>query len=191
MDRLIRLAGESDAEAMAAIYRPIVENTTISFESVAPSAEAMARRLADVAAAHPWIVCERAGQLAGYAYASPHRARAAYRWSVDTSVYVAAAHQRAGVGRGLYAALFAILRAQRYINAFAGIALPNPASVGLHESLGFETIGVFRRVGFKHGVWHDVGWWQLRLRELDGPPAEPIAITVLRERPEWAALGIK
>jgi phosphinothricin acetyltransferase len=187
-DRRIRLAIESDAEPIAAIYRPIVEATTISFESVAPTAEDVARRIAETTTTHPWLVCERGGQIAGYAYASPHRTRAAYRWSVDTSVYVAPEHQRAGVGRGLYVSLFAILAAQGYCNAFAGIALPNPASMALHESVGFTRIGVYRRVGFKHGAWHDVGWWQLTLRQLETPPTEPIGLASMRERTDWDAL---
>jgi phosphinothricin acetyltransferase len=155
---------------------------------VPPTAEDVARRIAETTTTHPWLVCERAGQIAGYAYASPHRTRAAYRWSVDTSVYVAQDHQRAGVGRGLYVSLFAILAAQGYFTAYAGIALPNPASIALHESVGFTRIGVYRRVGFKHGAWHDVGWWQLTLRELETPPTEPIGIAIMRKRTDWDAL---
>jgi phosphinothricin acetyltransferase len=188
MDHRIRLALESDAEAMAAIYRPFVETTAISFEAVPPTADDLARRIAETMTSHPWLVCERAGLVAGYAYASPHRSRAAYRWSVDTSVYVANEQQRAGVGRGLYVSLFAILAAQGYFNAYAGIALPNPASVSLHESLGFEKIGVYRRVGFKHGAWHDVGWWQLTLKAFEPSPNEPLGLAAVRGRTEWAAL---
>ena len=187
-DCRIRLALESDAEAIAAIYRPIVETTAISFETVPPTAEGVARRVSDTTTTHPWLVCERAGHVAGYAYASPHRTRAAYRWSVDTSVYVAQQHQRAGVGRGLYVSLFAILVAQSYCNAYAGIALPNPASVALHESVGFTSIGVYRHVGFKHGAWHDVGWWQLTLRERESSPAEPIGLAIVRGRTDWDSL---
>jgi phosphinothricin acetyltransferase len=184
----IRLVTETDAGAIAAIYRPLVETTAISFETVAPSAEDMARRIGATTATHPWLVCERGGQIAGYAYASPHRTRAAYRWSVDTSVYVAADHHRAGVGRSLYVSLFAILAAQGFVSAYAGIALPNPASVGLHEAMGFEPIGVYRQVGFKHGAWHDVGWWQLKLRDPEDPPNEPLSLAAIQARPEWATL---
>jgi L-amino acid N-acyltransferase YncA len=187
-DRRIRLATESDAETIAAIYRPIVEATTISFEAVAPTREDVARRIGETTATHPWLVCERGGRVAGYAYASPHKTRAAYRWSVDTSVYVAADHQRAGVGRSLYASLFAILVAQGFVNAYAGIALPNPASVGLHEAMGFDAIGVYRNVGFKHGAWRDVGWWHLRLTTPENPPNEPLSLAVIQTRPEWNAL---
>ena len=126
------------------------------------------------AAAYPWLVCEIDGDVAGYAYATTHRVRAAYRWSVDTSVYVDAAPAAAGVGRGLYRSLFAILAAQGFVNAFAGIALPNPGSVALHEAVGFEPLGVYRRVGFKFGDWHDVGWWQLALTAHEASPDAPL-----------------
>src|SRR5262245_20665663 len=137
MPARIRFADASHAAAMAEIYRPVVESTAISFEMVPPDHEEMARRVVDVTRDHPWLVCEIGGRVAGYAYATKHRVRSAYRWSVDTSVYVDASCRQGGVGRGLYASLFAILAAQGYFNAYAGIALPNAASVGLHEAVGF------------------------------------------------------
>ena len=170
----IRVAEAGDAEAIAAIYRPAVESSAISFETVAPGRDEIARRLADTLVAYPWLVCEIGGRVAGYAYASTHRVRAAYQWSVDTSVYVDEAFRRSGVGRGLYRSLFAILGAQGFFNAFAGIALPNPASVALHEAVGFEPLGVYRRVGFKLGAWHDVGWWYLPLQPLPASPVPPV-----------------
>jgi len=184
----IRLATLSDADAIAAIYRPVVETTTISFETVAPDRDEMAQRLADTLASHPWLVCEIDGRVAGYAYATKHRVRAAYQWSVDTSVYVDAACRRSGVGRGLYRSLFAILAAQGFFNAFAGIALPNAASVALHEAVGFEPLGVYRRVGFKLGAWHDVGWWQLALLAHDASPDAPLPIAAVQRRGDWASL---
>jgi L-amino acid N-acyltransferase YncA len=132
-----------------------------SFEEVAPDASEMARRIERLSATHAWLVFERDGAVAGYAYACPHRERAAYRWAADVSVYVDPAHRRTGVGRALYLELLGILREQGKRVATAGITLPNDASVALHESLGFELVGVFRGIGWKGGSWRDVGWWQL------------------------------
>jgi phosphinothricin acetyltransferase len=164
-----------DGRACAAIYAPYVEESVISFETEAPSAREMAERIEAISATHPWLVAERDSRVAGFAYASPHRARAAYRWATDVTVYVDAAHHRAGVGRELYEALFELLRAQQLWIACAGITLPNDASVGLHEALGFLPVGVYRKIGWKDGSWHDVGWWQLELGALpDERPPEPL-----------------
>jgi L-amino acid N-acyltransferase YncA len=184
----IRLAHDGDAEAIASIYRPVVESTVISFETIPPDRAEIARRLADTMIEYPWLVCERDGHIAGYAYATRHRVRAAYQWSVDTSVYIDDAHKRTGVGRGLYESLFSILAAQGFFNAFAGIALPNAASVGLHEAMGFEKLGVYRNVGFKFGEWRDVGWWQLRLRAPEASPVTPLALAELQQQPGWDQL---
>ena len=177
----IRLANPADAEAIAAIYRPIVESTAISFETAAPDGTEMGQRIAETLVSYPWLVCDLEGRVAGYAYATKHRVRAAYQWSVDTSVYIDAAYRRRGIARGLYRSLFAILSAQGYVNALAGIALPNAESVGLHEAVGFEPLGVYRRVGFKFGEWRDVGWWQLALRAHDASPEPPRPLPVLHK----------
>ncbi|NHN60534.1 MULTISPECIES: arsinothricin resistance N-acetyltransferase ArsN1 family B [Halorussus] len=182
----IRLAREADAAGIRAVYAPIVEHTVVSFEADPPSEAEVADRVADTLAEYPWLVCEiedsgsesetadSESEIAGYAYAGRHRKREAYRWSVDVSVYVAERHRRQGVGRGLYESLFEVLRLQRFYNAYAGIALPNAASVGLHESLGFEPVGVYESVGYKRGAWRDVGWWQLALRDRsEGGDADP------------------
>jgi len=164
-----------DAGAVAAIYRPVVEGTRISFEEVAPTAEEMARRMGRSLQTLPWLVAEDArGVLLGYAYAGPYAERASYRWSVTTTVYVHESARRLGVGRRLYEALFAALVPLGYRQAFAGITLPNEASVGLHEAMGFERIGVYRDVGFKLGAWADVGWWQRPLRPGDESPPGPL-----------------
>jgi phosphinothricin acetyltransferase len=184
----IRLASDADADAIAAIYGPVVETTSISFETEVPDAAKIRRRLASTLPSHPWLVCDIGGDVAGYAYATAHRVRAAYRWSVDTSVYIDASRRRLGIGRGLYQSLVAVLAAQGYVNAFAGIALPNPGSVGLHEAVGFEQLGVYRRVGFKFGKWHDVGWWQLALTAHEAVPEAPLDLAEVRRRPEWAGL---
>ena len=126
--------------------------------------------------------------MAGYAYAARHNERSAYQWSVNTSVYVDARFQRRGVGRGLYLSLFEILRAQGYVNAYAGITLPNAGSVGLHEAMGFETVGVYRNVGFKFGAWHDVGWWQLTLKPHEASPSAPRNVAAVSGRPGWTEL---
>ncbi len=164
---------ERDAAACAAIYAPYVEGP-ISFEERAPDAAELAVRIGAHGSTHAWLVAERDGEVVGYAYACPHRQRTAYRWSVDVSVYVAPGHVGDGVGRALYRALFERLRAQGFRMAFAGITLPNPASVALHESLGFARVGTMREVGWKAGAWRDVGWWQLELIPAAAePPPEP------------------
>jgi L-amino acid N-acyltransferase YncA len=184
----IRLAQPDDAAFIAAIYRPIVESTPISFETDPPGAPEMARRIEETLHFHPWLVGEHEGRVVGYAYAAGHRVRAAYRWSVDTSVYVDAAFRRRRVGLALYTSLFRILVAQGHFNAYAGIALPNPASVAVHESAGFRTVGIYRNVGYKLGQWHDVGWWQLELQAGRTSPLPPVGIDVVRQEPSWQTL---
>jgi L-amino acid N-acyltransferase YncA len=168
----IREAQPTDAAAMVAIYAPYVVQNAVSFEEIVPSAAEFAARIENGSRTHPWLVAELDGEIAGYAYASSHRARAAYRWCVEVSVYIGARFRRAGLGRALYRALFERLRERGFVNAYAGITLPNDASVRLHEALGFSPIGVFERIGFKQGRWHDVGWYALRLRE-DEQPDDP------------------
>jgi phosphinothricin acetyltransferase len=145
----------------------------------------MGRRVLDTLKTYPWLACETGGRLAGYAYASRHRARAAYNWSVEVSAYVHHEFRRRGIGRGLYASLFEILKAQGYCRAYAGITLPNPGSVGLHESMGFEPVGVFRSIGHKMGVWHDVGWWQRALQEGVANPDTPLTLDAVRNHAAW------
>src|SRR5687768_3740565 len=184
----IRMAHEADAAAIAAVYRPYVESTPISFETEAPDEHEMRRRMLDTLPQYPWLVYESDGRVVGYAYATKHRVRAAYQWSVDTAVYIDDAHHRAGIGRRLYASLFEILAAQGFFNAYAGITLPNAGSVGLHEAVGFTPVGVYGKVGYKLGAWHDVGWWQLALRERADEPEVPVALATVRARSDWPAL---
>jgi L-amino acid N-acyltransferase YncA len=176
----VRFAEAGDAAAIAEIYRPEVEASAISFETEAPDAAEMARRIAATLERVPWLVCARADEVLGYAYASRHRERAAYRWCVDASAYVHLDWRRHGVGRALYTALFALLVEQGFYAAHAGITLPNRASVALHESVGFRPVGVYPRVGYKLGAWHDVGWWQLPLRERVGEPPPPRPLPEIR-----------
>lgn len=166
----IRPATENDAEVIQAIYAPVVASTAISFEVEPPSVAEMARRVREISEQYPFLIADDGS---GYAYASQHRTRAAYRFSVDVSVYVAAHARGRGVGRALYTKLFEHLAALGYCAAYAGIALPNPASVALHEALGFEPVGVYRAVGFKLGAWHDVAWFQRTLRPRENNPREP------------------
>jgi L-amino acid N-acyltransferase YncA len=154
---LIRLATAADAAAVRDIYAPIVEHTAISFEEEPPTIDEMAQR---IGAAHLFLVAEREGAVVGYAYAGPHRSRCAYHTSVDVSVYIHERARRTGVGEALYRVLLPQLKQQGYHAAFAGIALPNPGSVRLHEAVGFTAVGIYREVGFKFGRFHDVGWWQ-------------------------------
>jgi phosphinothricin acetyltransferase len=164
----IRPVTPDDAAALAAIYAPIVLETAISFELEAPDASEMRARIAKTLPVLPWLVGEdAAGAVSGYVYASKHRERAAYQWSVDVTAYVRDDCRGQGIGKRLYAQLFEELVALGYCQAFAGIALPNEASVALHESVGFRPLGVYEKVGFKFDAWRDVGWWQKELR----PPA--------------------
>lgn len=165
----------SDAAACVAIYAPYIDGGATSFEEEPPTVAAFSERIARISKTYPWLVVEREGEVAGFAYACPHRERPAYRWAVEVSVYVAAEQQRRGCGRALYGELFERLRRQRFQIACAGITLPNDASVALHESLGFVPVGVYRRIGWKAGAWHDVGWWQLELAPAgEAIPAEPL-----------------
>jgi phosphinothricin acetyltransferase len=184
--RVIRLAREADAEAVRAIYAPIVRDTAISFELEPPSADEMRGRIAATLVRFPWLVHERDGAVDGYVYASAHRSRAAYQWSVDTTVYVHEAARRGGVGRALYAVLLALLRLQGFTRAYAGITLPNAGSVGLHEAIGFRALTVYRGVGFKLGRWHDVGWWEHDLQPLAPDPAPPRPLPVIADSAELA-----
>lgn len=178
----IRVADPArDGVRAAQIYQPAV-GSIISFEEVAPDAEEMAARMRTVLGRTPWLVAENDGGLVvGYAYAGEHRTRAGYRWSVDISVYVDTAWHGRGIGKALYGELLPTLRRQRFVNAYAGIGLPNPASVALHESIGMTRIGTYERVGWKLGRWVDVCWYGLRLTDppVDSPPPEPIALPQL------------
>ena len=161
----------SDAAACAAIYAPYVAGSPVSFEEVPPDAGALSARMA---AAYAWLVAESDGAIAGYAYGSRHRDRAAYRWAADVAVYIATEHHRSGIGRTLYTHLFERLARLGLWTLCAGVTQPNEASDGLHRAMGFTSVGTFRRIGWKGDAWHDVRWWQLDLRPHEpGPPREP------------------
>jgi phosphinothricin acetyltransferase len=176
MAALIRLADVRDGTAVAAIYRPAVTDSATSFELEPPDGAEMGRRIERVSARTPWLVCEVAGEVVGYAYAGLHRERPAYQWSVEVSAYVRGDAHRTGVARALYTSLFAALVVQGFRNAYAGVTLPNAASVGLHTAVGFSPVGVYRGVGYKFGAWHDVAWFERALapRVADPPAPEPL-----------------
>jgi phosphinothricin acetyltransferase len=188
--REIRIATGEDAADVAAIYAPYVRDTAISFELDPPDEREMRRRIVTTLEGTPWLVCAEGGSVLGYAYGARHHERAAYRWSADVTVYVHESARRRGVGDALYRALLPVLVRQGYRRAYAGITLPNPGSVGLHEAHGFRPVGVYTSVGWKLGAWRDVGYWGLALAAADGAPAEPVPFRELRADPEVArALG--
>ncbi|OLC30844.1 MAG: GNAT family N-acetyltransferase [Armatimonadetes bacterium 13_1_40CM_64_14] len=183
MGAIIRLATGDDATGILAIYAPIVRETAISFEVAPPDVDQIRQRIKNTLGRFPWLVCAGDEQILGYAYASPHRDRVAYQWSVDVSVYVDAQARRSGVGRSLYTSLLNLVDLQGFYNAYAGITLPNPASVGLHEAMGFLLVGIYRSVGYKLGRWHDVGWWHRLVRAPRVPPDPPVEFGRIRGTP--------
>lgn len=169
----VRNASERDAGACAAIYAPYVTDTAITFETLPPSAAEMAERIAAASRTHAWVALEERDRVVGYAYGTPFHPRAAYRWACEVSVYLELGRRRTGGGRALYDALLRRLTDRGFRIAIAGMTLPNDASVGMHQAMGFQHIGTYRRIGFKHGAWHDVAWTQLILASGGDPPGEP------------------
>ena len=185
MDTEIRLATESDAQQMLAIYAPIVRETTISFEEEVPSLAEFRGRIRSVLEHLPWFVCDHDGAAAGYAYASPFKSRPGYRWSCEVTVYVHPGHRRRNVGRALYTSLLRALAAQGYCVAVAVITLPNPASIALHESMGFQRVGTYQGVGYKLGQWLDDGVWQRELSPKPAAPTPPVPFHDVVGKAEW------
>jgi phosphinothricin acetyltransferase len=170
---LVRDASAADAAACAAVYRPYVTDTAITFETVAPGPAEMADRITAALATHAWVVLEEAGHVCGYAYGGPFMRRPAYRWACEVSVYVEPGRTRTGAGRRLYTELFDRLSRRDYRTAVAGMTLPNAASEGLHRAMGFAPVGTYRAIGYKLGAWHDVAWTQRALAAIGDPPPEP------------------
>jgi len=175
----IRIARKDDSPAIAEIYAPIVAHTHISFELEPPTADEMWSRMSKALQHHVGLVADDAGRVMGYAYASKHREKPAYKWSTETTIYVRDGGRGKGVGRALYRTLLRILAAQNYRQAYGGIALPNVGSIALHEAAGFRHIGTHPEAGFKLGRWHDLGWWSFQLNEGDGEPAAPLPLQAL------------
>jgi phosphinothricin acetyltransferase len=167
----IRAANAADARAIRDIYAPVVETTAISFELVPPSVQEMSARIGKVIAQYPWLVAEAGDEVIGYVYASSHSERAAYRWTVETSAYVKEGWRGRRVGGALYGEIIGDLRELGYLMAIAGIALPNDASVAVHERAGFRRVGTLPSVGYKFGTWWDVGYWCLPI--VEPAPADP------------------
>lgn len=185
---IIRLATEKDSARLLEIYGPYVLHTAISFEYTVPEETEFARRINTVLEKLPWLVCEICGETAGYAYASMHKARAAYQWSVDTSVYIDPKYHGKHIGTALYTALFQLLKAQGYYNAYAGVTLPNAKSEGLHASFGFVPIGVFHHVGYKLKAWHDVKRFELALAGLPKEPERPKLLHEIKGTEEFSKI---
>lgn len=173
---VVRSATTSDAAACSAIYTPYVIGTSITFEVEPPTADDFKERITHAQTSHAWLVVEQCDRtVVGYAYAHRFSERAAYDWSCETSIYLADLVRGQGIGRTLYQDLLGMLARRGYRRAFAGIALPNEASIGLHRALGFEEAGCYRRVGWKSGVWHDVTWMQTDLQTCELDPPAPIS----------------
>jgi phosphinothricin acetyltransferase len=175
---------EADAEVIAHIYAPFCIESAISFEETPPSVEEMARRIRATTETYPWLVLDD-GEVTGYVYARPFRERAAYRWSVEVTVYVHPKYRQKGVARALYTTLFGILTLQGFYKMYAGVTIPNAASEGLHESVGFIPVGVYHGVGFKLGAWHDVRFYEMALQGEQPHPAEPRRVHDVVDSPEW------
>ncbi|MFZ4715466.1 MAG: arsinothricin resistance N-acetyltransferase ArsN1 family B [Bacteriovoracaceae bacterium] len=168
---MIRSVKKEDAERLIEIYAPCIINSPISFETEVPSLDEFQKRIEEVTSKFPWLVLEENGVVLGYAYASTHRIRSAYAWSVECTVYVDQKFHGKGIGTKLYKELFRLLKDQGVANVLAGITIPNIGSVKIHESLGFEQVATYKDIGFKNGQWWDVGWWQLQLQKVKTPSA--------------------
>ncbi len=171
---IIRPATEADAEEMLGLYAPYVIHTTVTSEYEPPSLDEFLDRIRTYTAKMPWLCCEIDGQIVGYGYASPHRKRAAYQWSCETSIYTRIGYQRCGIASALYTALFEILAYQGYYSIYVGITCPNPRSMAFHMSMGFERMGAYHNSMYKFGQWRDVIWMGKSLRHHDGAPQPTI-----------------
>ena len=184
---IIRLAIGQDAAGILKIYSPFIINSGITQETEIPSIESFQQRIEATLEVRPWLVCEIENEIAGYAYAGKHRERKGYQWCVEPSVYVDEKFYRYGIAKALYTALFEILKLQGYVNAYAVITLPNEKSVAFHENFGFRYLTTYKKIGYKLGKWHDVGWWEMQINIAEENPKEPIKFADL---PQTAILEI-
>ena len=179
-----RFINSYDAEEVLAIYAYYVNNTAITFETEVPSLANFKDRIETTLQTYPWLVALQDGKIVAYAFAKMHRPTGAYLWSPEVTIYVANDFQGKGIGKSLYEALFALLKLQGFYSVFAGIVLPNPKSIALHQTLGFEEIGVFKNIGFKLGKWHSSQWMQKSLGQDQQIPSKPISISELMKMPK-------
>jgi phosphinothricin acetyltransferase len=179
----IRLITDSDAEAVLDVYKPFVTDTNITFEYEVPSIHEYRQRIASYTPDFPWLVSALDGKIIGFAYAGKHRDRTAYQWAAESTIYLSPEAQGKGIARVLYETLFSLLRLQGYFNVYAGVSIPNYKSVGFHLALGFDEIGIFRKIGYKHGNWHDTVWFQKHLADhiFNPPLPKKIAEVIVEE----------
>lgn len=182
---MLRLATPGDAAGIRGVYAPYVRTTSITFEESVPGRAEIRDRIEAKQPTYPWFVCELDGEISGYAYAGSLRKRAAYRWVVETSVYVRASAEGAGVGRALYTLLLDVLERQGFHDAYAVITVPNPRSIDFHERMGFERAVRFPSMGFKQAAWHDVEWWRRPLADRESTPEEPLSVDEVKRRSGW------
>jgi phosphinothricin acetyltransferase len=171
----IRLIQPDDMESVLNIYAPYIQNTAITFEYQVPSLADFSRRIEGITSFYPFLVAETEAGIAGYAYACKHRSRKAYEWSVESSVYIQKNYQGKGIAKALYQSLFQMLKLQGIVNVYAGITLPSIKSESFHKAMGFEPVGIYQKVGYKLGKWHDVLWMALSLQEHAANPVEPVS----------------
>ncbi|GHA31444.1 N-acetyltransferase [Salinimicrobium marinum] len=184
----LRLVTEQDVHEVLDIYKPYVQNTIVSFEYDVPTIEEYLQRIKTNTVDYPWLVGLRNKEIIGYAYAGRHRNRTAYQWSPESTIYLSPEVHGKGVARILYDTLFRLLRLQGYCNVYAGIGLPNDRSTRFHRALGFEEIGIFKKVGYKHGNWHDTQWFQLQLNEPVLEPPTPKKLDEVRNSEEFKSV---
>jgi L-amino acid N-acyltransferase YncA len=169
MNHLIRPARKADATEILKIYTPYINNTAITFETEIPTIEEFTKRIETIQKHYPYLVCERDNQIIGYAYASQYRERSAYRYSIELSIYVDQKYRHQGIGTALYTHLFDTLQTYEFYTAYACITLPNESSIVLHQTFGFQEIGIFHHAGYKGGKWLDVIWMEKQLKKYDTP----------------------
>ena len=177
MSGIIRVATRDYADGMLEIYAPFILNSGITQETEVPSLEDFQQRVISNLAERPWLVCEINNQVAGYAYAGKHRDRKGYQWCTEPSVYISEKYFGFGIANALYTALFEILKLQGYVNAYAVITLPNDRSIAFHKKFGFDYLTTYKKIGYKLGQWHDVGWMQYEINPHNEDPTEPIKFT--------------